>query len=148
MRGAFQGEAMRLTFDFPAKTTVLEKIGDIAARAGREVGFDEKDIGDIQLAVDEACTNTIIHGLKKDPTRSFQLVIQSGADMIEIMIHETGEDFDPLKVQDPDLDAALDERPIGGLGIFFVKKLMDEVRYEVSAEGVKTLRMMKKLSRS
>ena len=137
---------MRLTFDFPAKTTVLEKIGEIAAKAGREIGFDESDIGDIQLAVDEACTNTIIHGLKKDPTRSFQLVIQSGPGMIEIMIHETGEDFDPLKVKDPDLDASLEERPIGGLGIFFVKKLMDDVQYKVSADGVKTLRMVKSLT--
>ncbi|MCP4352493.1 MAG: ATP-binding protein [Desulfobacterales bacterium] len=135
---------MRLSFDFPASTAVLGKIGELAADAGREAGFSDVEIGDIQLAIDEACTNTIIHGLKKDPERIFRLVLQWKSDNIEILIHESGEPFDPDKVRKPDTDACLENRPIGGLGIYFVRKIMDEVEYRVDADGVKTLRMVKR----
>ncbi len=135
---------MRLSFDFPANTAVLGKIGELAADAGREAGFSDVEIGDSQLAIDEACTNTIIHGLKKDPDRIFRLVRQWESDNIEILIHESGEPFDPENVRKPDTEACLDNRPIGGLGIYFVRKVMDEVEYRVDADGVKTLRMVKR----
>ena len=135
---------MRLFFDFPADTAVLEKIGELVADAGRTAGFNDAEISDIQLAVDEACTNTITHGLQEDPNQTFQLVIQWNADEIEVLIHEAGELFDPKDVQDPDLGASLEDRAIGGLGIFFVRELMDEVEYRVSEDGIKTLHMVKR----
>lgn len=134
----------RLAFDFPADTGILAKVGEIAADAGRNAGFGTAEIGDIQLAVDEACTNTIIHGLKRDPTRTFQLIIRWKLSEIEILIHEAGTPFDPTKVRRPDLEAPIEERPIGGLGIYFVYKLMDEVEYRTTDEGMKTLRMVKR----
>ncbi len=79
---------MRLSFDFPANTAVLGRIGELAADAGREAGFSDVEIGDIQLAIDEACTNTIIHGLKKDPERIFRLVLQWESGNIEIHINQ------------------------------------------------------------
>ncbi len=135
---------MRISFDFPASTAVLGKIGELAADAGREAGFNDVEIGDIQLAIDEACTNTIIHGLKKDPTRMSRLVLHWKANAIEIMIHESGEPFDPNDVWKPDTGSAIEDRPIGGLGIYFVRKVMDEVEYRVDVDGVKTLRMIKR----
>jgi len=50
---------MRQSFDFPADTSVLAKIGELATRAGRAAGFNEFEINDINLAVSEVCTNTI-----------------------------------------------------------------------------------------
>ncbi len=133
-----------LSFDFPADTGILVKIGEQAARSGEKAGFSDAEIGDIQLAVDEACTNTIIHGLKKDPDRMFQLEIRWETGTIEILIHETGEPFDPTATKDPDLKASLEDRPIGGLGYYFVKEVMDEIRYQVNDNGIKTLHMIKK----
>jgi len=135
---------MRLTFEFPADTAVLENIGKIMVDASRNAGFNDTEIGDIQLAVDEACTNTIIHGLKEDRSKTFQLVIQWKTGEIEIFIHETGVPFDPKEVPDPDLKAPLEDRAIGGLGIFFIKELMDKVEYKIGEGGVKTLYMMKR----
>ena len=100
---------MRLTFEFPADTAVLENIGKIMVDASRNAGFNDTEIDDIQLAVDEACTNTIIHGLKEDRSKT-----------------------------------PLDDRVIGGLGIFFIKELMDKVEYKIGEGGVKTLYMMKR----
>lgn len=135
----------RLSFDFPANTTNLAKIGDLASHAGHRVGFNDADIGDIQLAIDEVCTNTIIHGLKRDPNRTFQLIIQWGAGEIEIIVRETGEAFDPEEVQLPDTGADLESRQIGGLGIYLVRKVMDEVTFNVDEDGMKTLYMVKRV---
>jgi serine/threonine-protein kinase RsbW len=135
---------MRQSFDFPADTSVLAKIGELAIRAGRAAGFNEFEINDINLAVAEVCTNTITHGLKNDPTRTFQLVIQWNTGEIEIFIHEAGEPFDPAYLRDPDLEAPLEDRPVGGLGLYILRKLMDEADFRVGRDGVKTWRMLKR----
>ncbi len=135
----------RLSFDFPANTENLSKIGELSAHAGHSAGFNEPEIGDIQLAIDEVCTNTIVHGLKRDPTCTFQLIIQWKEGEIEILVCESGEPFNPDRVRVPDVKAPLEERPVGGLGIYLVRKVMDEVTYGVDEEGVKTLYMVKRV---
>lgn len=136
---------MQLTFEFPADTSALAKIGEVIADAARSIGFSDEKTSDIQLCVDEACTNTIIHGLKEDPLRYFTLEIKPMRDSLEIIIKEIGEPFDPGEVPEADVDAALEDRQIGGLGMYFVKELMDEVDYQVLDDGLKILRMVKNL---
>ena len=135
---------MQETFNFPADTAVLEKIGHIASDAGRSAGFNDLEVNDIQLAVSEACANTITHGLKNDASRTFQLAVTWAQGEIEILIHEAGEPFDPLVLSDPDLDASLEERKTGGLGLYFLRKLMDEADFRIGKDGVKTWRMVKR----
>ncbi|MBN2466618.1 MAG: ATP-binding protein [Deltaproteobacteria bacterium] len=135
---------MQQSFEFPADTAVLAKIGEATVAAGRSAGFTESEIGDIQLAVDEACTNTIMHGLKEDPSRTFQVVLRWASGEVEIFIRETGDPFDPTEVPQPDITAALEDRSVGGLGIYFIKQLMDEVKYRIDEKGMKTLYMVKR----
>lgn len=135
---------MQQSFDFPADTAVLAKIGELATEAGRKAGFNDIEINDIQLVVVEVCTNTITHGLKNDPTRTFQLIIQWSVGEIEILIHEFGEPFDPLDVIDPDLEASLEERSTGGLGLYFIRGLMDETDFRFGRDGKKTWRLVKR----
>jgi serine/threonine-protein kinase RsbW len=137
---------MQLSFEFPADTAILEKIGEIMTDAGKKAGFSNGEIYEIQLAVDEACTNTITHGLKKDPTRTFQLIITWEQYELEIQIRELGEPFELEKVLSPDTDASLENRPVGGLGIYIVRKLMDEVEF-YNEDRVKVLRMKKRVKR-
>lgn len=129
---------------FPADTAVLSQIGEMVSNAGKNAGFNSEEIGAIQLAVDEACTNTICHGLKHDASKKFKININWSNGQIEIVIQETGEPFDLKQVKPPDITSRLEERSIGGLGLFFIKKLMDEVDYLVGKEGIKTFRMIKK----
>ncbi len=135
---------MQYSFDFPADPGILSQVGEVAAKAGRKAGFDVGEIGDIQLALDEACTNTIVHGLKKDPDKTFRLEINCSIGEMEILIYEYGEPFDPDKTEIPDVNAPLDDRKVGGLGVYFVRKLMDNVQYSISEDGLKTLRMIKR----
>jgi serine/threonine-protein kinase RsbW len=137
---------MKQTYDFPADTAVLEKIGKLATNAGSNAGFDDIEIGDIQLALDEVCTNTIIHGLKNDPSRTFQMVLQCDPGVIEILIHESGEPFDPLDFDDPILENIMEEQSAGGLGLYFLRELMDEADFRIGRDGVKTWRIVKRKS--
>lgn len=135
---------MQFSFDFPADTGILTEVGEVAAEAGLMAGFDVGEIGDIQLALDEACTNTIVHGLKKDPDKTFRIEINCNIGEMEILIYEYGEPFDPDQTAIPDIDAPLEDRKVGGLGVYFVRKLMDDVEYSISEDGLKTLRMIKR----
>ena len=135
---------MKQIYDFPADTVVLEKIGKLVTDAGGGAGFDEIEIGDIQLALDEVCTNTIIHGLKNDPAKTFQMVLQWEPGAIEIQIHESGEPFDPLDFDDPNLENIMEEQSAGGLGLYFLRKLMDEADFRIGRDGIKTWRIVKR----
>ena len=135
---------MKQTYDFPADTAILEKIGKLVTDAGSSAGFDDIEIGDIQLALDEVCTNAIIHGLKNNPSRTFQMVLQWDPGEIEIQIHESGELFDPLDFDDPNLENIMEKKTAGGLGLYFLRELMDEADFRIGQDGVKTWRIVKR----
>ncbi len=135
---------MRLNLEFPADTCVLKEIGTQIKQAGSEAGFTASEINDILLAVDEACTNTIRHGLKENPKQSFQLQILAQKNQIEILIRENGVPFNPEGVDLPDFDLSVDDRPIGGLGIYIMRNLMDTVEFKLDKNDTKLVRMVKK----
>jgi anti-sigma regulatory factor (Ser/Thr protein kinase) len=135
---------MKRSFEFSADKAVLANIGELVVEAANKAGLKDSEINDVQLAVDEACTNTIIHGLKEDPSKTFQLEIRWETGEIEVFVHEAGEHFDLTDVPTPDVGASLEDRAIGGLGIFFIRQLMDRVEYQVGDDGAKTLYMVKR----
>jgi serine/threonine-protein kinase RsbW len=96
----------------------------------QKVRCDETDIRKIELASEEALVNIIQHGYR-NTSGTIQISVQSPrAGMIEITLRDQGPPFNPLgqKVQfDP--SATLEDRPIGGLGILFIRQYMDDVRY-------------------
>lgn len=86
---------------------------------------------ELNLALDELLTNTISYGY--EPGQTGQTIYVRGvlADgFIILEIEDGARAFNPLAMSEPDLDAALNERPIGGLGIYLVRQLMDDVTYQ------------------
>jgi serine/threonine-protein kinase RsbW len=82
----------------------------------------------LNLSLEEAVTNVINHGFDGgEHVIDVELVVADGA--VQATITDDGKEYNPLARQDPDLDASLEERRIGGLGVLLVKKLMDEVSY-------------------
>jgi serine/threonine-protein kinase RsbW len=97
---------------------------------------------DLQLAVEEAVMNVIEHaygGKGGEVTVCFEV---DGAD-VQITVTDHGQPFNPDRVAMPNLNQPLEERPIGGLGIYLMQQLMDEVEFAFSAEGNR-LRMVKR----
>jgi serine/threonine-protein kinase RsbW len=135
------------SFEFPADTAVLGEIATAVGKAGLEAGFDEVEVGEIQLAADEACTNTIMHGLDRDPAKQFRLILDWQPEIITISILEYGKPFDPDAVKNHHVKGILDENKIGGLGLLLVYKMMDDVDYSMDETGLKTLRMIRRKKR-
>lgn len=92
-------------------------------------GFDEKAIREITLAVDEACTNVIKHAYKNLPGGMIHIRLKFWKGRLEISITDFGGSFNPNLVPEPDLMENYRRKKSGGMGIFLMKKLMDEVSY-------------------
>ena len=107
--------------------------------------FDVKqDILKVQLAVEEACTNIIKHAYSGEGG-IISLSCEKEDDALVITIRDNGRPFDPASIPPPDLEAGVEDRQIGKLGLHFMKKLMDEVTYRFDPERGNTLIMKKKL---
>ena len=83
----------------------------------------------VNLSVDELLTNIITHGYRDSDTHEIGLAVRLSDNEIIVEIDSDGIPFDPTAGEMPDLRARLQERPIGGLGIPFVRELMDRFTY-------------------
>jgi anti-sigma regulatory factor (Ser/Thr protein kinase) len=120
----------------------LSVIGDFISNSMRAFGLDDRKIHGVQMAVDEACTNIIKYGYAHKTGVIHIACWRKGEDIV-VVTRDTGKPFDPTAVPPPDLDVGLEEREIGGLGLHFMRSLMDEVRYEFRA-GQNVLTMLVK----
>jgi len=123
------------TTTFPANFEYLDEIRDFVGDIARRSGFSEKDIYSLQLAADEAATNIIEHAYEGIKNGFIELACDMQGDLLIIIMRDEGRTFDPSKVKPPNLKADLSERQIGGLGMYLMRKLMDEVRYESTRNG-------------
>lgn len=90
---------------------------------------------DLKLAVDEACTNIIEHGYKGMDPGSIILSFRIESDRILVQITDFGHVFEPADAPKPDVEAALEDRPLGGLGLFLIYQTMDNIDYQSSDDG-------------
>ena len=122
------------SIQFAAKFEYLDEIREFVGDIARKGGFDEKAVYNIQLATDEAASNIIEHAYEGVTNAVLELSCGMRGDVLTIVLVDHGEAFDPSEIPMPDLKADLSDRKIGGLGIFLMRKLMDEVHYESHPE--------------
>jgi serine/threonine-protein kinase RsbW len=132
------------TVQFAAKFEYLDEIRDFVGAIARDGGFSDKDVYNIQLATDEAASNIIEHAYENTSDGILELSCGVRDDLITIVLVDHGESFDPSEIPLPDLKADLSDRKIGGLGIFLMRKLMDEVHYEAKPNKSNVLTMKKR----
>ena len=92
-------------------------------------GLAEETAFEFNLAVDELVTSTISYGYNDDGEHRIELVLRLEGGALTIEITDDGRAFDPLQVPTPDMGASLQDRAVGGLGIYLVRKTMDGVTY-------------------
>jgi serine/threonine-protein kinase RsbW len=97
----------------------------------------------VQLAVDEAATNVVQHAY--DPATPGDLTLSWACDgnRFTIALRDYGRQFDPQNVPPPDITSPLEERQVGGLGLYLITRLMDEVRFDFNPQGGNLLTMVK-----
>jgi len=130
---------------FSAKFEFLDEIRDFVGSIARAGGFTDKDVYNIQLATDEAASNIIEHAYEGVSDGVLELSCGMQGNALRVVLVDHGEPFDPSEIPMPDLKADLSERKIGGLGIFLMRKLMDEVLYDSQPnKNSNTLTMIKR----
>jgi serine/threonine-protein kinase RsbW len=122
----------------------LEKICDFVTDCACHAGLTEEEVYAVQLAVDEATTNIIEHGYGQECPSRIDITCESTDDGIKVVIYDDAAPFDPSSIPDPEINVALEDVKPRGLGIYFMRKMMDEVHYESSPDKGNTLTMIKR----
>ena len=127
----------------PGQTDNLEIIRNFVAGVARKVGFDLEESNKIELAVDEACTNVIEHAYQHDESKDIDIAIKIDYNKFTVVVTDRGRSFKLEEVELPDMNSYLAELRVGGLGIYLMKTLMDEVDYKSKPGGKNEMTMVK-----
>ncbi len=119
----------QLDTDLAAIAVLAEHFSDWGVRAA----LAERDIFQINVVLEEIVTNVITHGLGAGRPGWVRLRVAHRGDRLEIQVRDNAPPFDPFQVPPPTLTSDIDERDVGGLGVHFVRTLVDQWSY--SREG-------------
>ncbi len=117
------------TLNVKSRTENLSLIRDFINSSATEINIPEDIVENIILAVDEACTNIIKHAYKYSPDGDILIKVKPSSTKFVVSIIDNGISFEPDTVPEPDLQKYYRQRRVGGLGIYLMKTLMDEVKY-------------------
>jgi serine/threonine-protein kinase RsbW len=115
---------------------IENQIGELAVLAAKIEELSEKwDLSmsltmNINLVLEEAVSNVIFYAFDKDEKHLIQILIDIEENILTLEIVDDGIPFDPLAREMPDITLPAEDRPIGGLGIFLISKIMDKVSYK------------------
>lgn len=124
---------------------------DFVAQSAQAAGFDGHALYEIQVAVDEACANVVSHayaGLEPgdmEVSCTVSSEYTEGAPAFVIRVHDWGASFDPDAIAVPDVTLPLEQRPLGGLGLYLIHSFMDRVEFSFDPERGNELTMVKRL---
>jgi len=132
------------TATFPARFDSLAAISEFVTRAAEAAGLDARAVYAVQLAVDEACANIIEHAYGGEGRGDIECTCRVNENGLTVILRDYGRPFNPTSVPEPDLYASLEDRKIRGLGLYFIRQLMDQVRFEFTADSGNVLTMVKR----
>ena len=138
-----QGDAV-LTIS--ADVSFLAVIRRFVQAAAGNFGLPDTAIDDVVQAVDELAANAIVHGYQGAPGL-LEIRCRAEADALVVTLRDWAPAFDPTTIPDPDLDVPLEQRRIGGLGIFLSRKMLDDLHYQRLPAGVNELTLVKRATR-
>ena len=127
---------------FPARAAELKRTRESVREAMEGCGCSAKSTADIVLAIDEACQNIIRHAYRGDSDNLIEFDVEHRGDRLVFSLTDHAPPIDPSKVKPRDLE---DIRP-GGLGTYFIRRVMDEVEFLRPASGRgNLLRMVRRI---
>lgn len=115
---------------FKSTTGALADVREFVYERAIGFGFGDKEVSEITLAVDEACTNVIKHAYKGNPDAEFEVRILANGTEFQVVVRDWGASFKPEEVPVPNVKDRFKKHRAGGLGIFLMRKLMDTVEYQ------------------
>ena len=134
---------MSAVVSFPATVENLEKMRRYIAETGKSLCAGDDCLECLVHAVDEAASNIIMHGYKGKPGE-IEIAVSRQGDNLVVRLRDRAPRFNPNNYPMPDLTLPLKKRPLGGLGIYFIRHFADEVTYRVDEKGENELTLVKK----
>ncbi len=145
------------TLVVPARYDQIQVICEFVSAGARDAGLDADVVFHIELCCDEASTNIIEHAYGAEDVGQISATYEVTSQEFRLTLRDDGRPFDPDTVPEPKLhhdmsdskDVALgdimDSLKVGGLGIHFMRQLMDEVHYSFNGKHGNTLVLVKKI---
>ena len=113
----------------------LDLVRDFVAKAAEDCGLEPAAVYAVQMAVDEAFSNIIEHSYGGECQEKIECTCELTPQALVVFLRDCGKPFDPTRIPEPDRETSLEEREIGGLGLFFMHRLMDEVSFSFAIES-------------
>lgn len=135
----------KFTLHVPSSTENLALIREFVTSIGKQSGMESAEVAQLELAVDEACANVIEHAYGHDTSKEVIVRATFDDETLRIDVEDTGRGFDPDSVQPEELERLIQNRKTGGLGMRLMKKIMDEVHYEIEPGKKNELHMLKRI---
>lgn len=138
---------MQKTLRIKNDTSELSVMNRFLEEAGEELGLSTPFMMSLNLVLEEAVSNIIFYayvGQEVKDAVDISLLLEGG--ILTVIVRDHGIPFDPTAKEDPDITLSAEERPIGGLGIFLIKKIMDEVSYR-REDGQNVFIMKKRITK-
>jgi anti-sigma regulatory factor (Ser/Thr protein kinase) len=131
--------------DYVSDRAELTKLEGFTADFAQKAGLSDKDLFALQIIVEELVTNVIDYGGVPAGEHAVRVDLSAEGGELLIRLTDRGTEYNPLLREDPDTTLPAEQRPIGGLGVHFCKKLTETQEYE-RCDGCNVLTLRKKLS--
>lgn len=112
------------------KIEELTRVERFLEELAHEWNLSEQLVLSLNLVIEEALTNTILYGFHDEESHVIEILFNLNAGLISITISDDADEYDPTQKSDPDILLSAEERPVGGLGIYLIRKIMDSVQYK------------------
>ena len=119
----------------------LERVAVFVEEVSQLLSLDSETTMNLNLALEEVVSNVILYAYPQKMGENIIIKASSDDNILVVTITDKGDEFDPTKVEDADITLAAEDREIGGLGIFIVKNIMNEVTYQrLDGKNILTLK--------
>ena len=110
-----------------------------------KAGLPAVDVNEVKMAVDEACSNVIEHAYEGDDSQQIEVEVSVDNQQLVITIRDCGLAFDQESYREPKVQQLVEQRQSGGLGVYLIHQLMDDVEYN-SQGSVNEVRLVKNIN--
>ena len=118
----------------------ISKLAIFIDELGEEFGLSPELVFNLNLVLEEAVSNVILYAYPKEEHQTISLIAKKKGNQLIFVLTDTGKEFDPTQAPDADITLSAEERPIGGLGIFLIRQIMNTVEYQrIDGKNVLTL---------
>jgi serine/threonine-protein kinase RsbW/sigma-B regulation protein RsbU (phosphoserine phosphatase) len=136
------GHGMRAAIALKNDLSELARLAEALQAFSSSNGLSDGTLFAVNLALEELVTNTISYGFSDEQPHVIDITLHLDGPDLHVRVEDDAAAFNPLERASPDLDAPIEDRAIGGLGVHLVRTLMDDVRY--AREGTRNVVSMRK----